>query len=169
MIGYHRDAGVNDQGIDLAGHGTTWPYLRAPQGVFWLIMAPICALQVFLILADTPTWIRVSSAGVILMTLFAYARGYVRRLVLMPEGVMLRSLFSSRHIPWHRVSDVGVYVPGGGLGATPYLFITTRSAPPAGKWDVDAETIQVQDRPGLLEAVRAFRALAREAGKGARG
>lgn len=57
-------------------------------------------------------------------------------------------------IPWSRVRRVDAYVPGGGLGATRYIYITTHNRPPLGKWEIDAETIQVQEQAGLLEALK---------------
>lgn len=134
----------------------SWPFLRTPISVFLMVMLPINGLQIFLIVANTPTWIKVTAAVVVLWTLLALAQGYLRRLIVDRRGARLRGLFRSIEIPWNAVSKIDVYIPGGGLGATPYLYMTTRHEPPLGKWDIDDETIQVQDRPGLLEAVKAF-------------
>lgn len=121
-------------------------------------MLPINGLQVFLIVANTPTWIKVTAALVVLWTMLALAQGYVRRLIVDRQGVRLRGLFRSIEIPWTQVTRVGSYIPGGGLGATEYAYITTKPEPPMGKWDLDDETIQVQDRPGLLDEVQAYQA-----------
>jgi len=119
-------------------------------------MLPINGFQVFLLIANTPRWIKITAAAVILWTLLALAQGYLRRLIVDRRRVRLRGLFRGIEIPWTAVSNMGVYIPGGGLGATEYLFVTTRAEPPAGKWDVDEHTIQVQDRPGLFEALKAY-------------
>lgn len=119
-------------------------------------MLPINGLQVFLIVANTPTWIKVTASLVVLWTMLALAQGYVRRLIVDRQGVRLRGLFRSIEIPWAQVARVGSYIPGGGLGATEYAYITTKPEPPLGKWDLDDETIQVQDRPELLDAIRAY-------------
>ncbi len=118
-------------------------------------MLPINGLQIFLLVANTPTWIKITASLVVLWTMLALAQGYVRRLIVDRQGVRLRGLFRSIEIPWAQVARVGSYIPGGGLGATEYAYVTTKSEPPMGKWDLDDETIQVQDRPGLLDAVRA--------------
>lgn len=136
---------------------TSWPYLSTPIGVYLLVMLPICALEVFLLLTDCPPWMKWSAGGVVALSAVGLVRGYGRRLILAPEAAVFRGLFRSHRIPWSRVRRFGVYLPGGGVGATEYLFITTNDRPPRGKWDVDDETIQVQNRPGLLEAVREFR------------
>ena len=119
-------------------------------------MLPINGLQIFLLFANTPTWIKVTAALVVLWTLLGLAQGYLRRLIVDRQGVRLRGPFRNIEIPWSQVGRVGAYIPGGGLGATEYAYVTTKSEPPMGKWDLDDETIQVQDRPGLLEAVQAY-------------
>lgn len=139
----------------------SWPYLSAPLSVYMLVMVPICGLQLFLLLSKTPNWMRWSSGAVLVMTCIALARGYVRRMVLGDRGVRLRRLGGTIDIPWSRVRKIGVYVPGGGLGATQYAYVTTGDGPPAGKWDIGSETIQLQNRDGLLEAIQAARGQAR--------
>ena len=119
-------------------------------------MLPINGLQVFLLVANTPRWIKITAALVLLWTLLALAQGYARRMIVDRNRVRLRGPFRTVEIPWSAVSMIDVYTPGGGLGATKYLFVTTRTQPPMGKWDLDENTIQVQDRPGLLEAIRAY-------------
>ena len=121
-------------------------------------MLPINGLQVFLLLANTPRWIKITAALVLLWTLLAWAQGYARRLIVDRKRVRLRGLFRTIEIPWSAVSMMDVYIPGGGLGATEYLYVTTRKEPPMGKWDLDENTIQVQDRPGLLDALRTYQA-----------
>lgn len=119
-------------------------------------MLPINGLQVFLLIANTPAWIKITAAMVVLWTLYGLAQGYARRLIVDRQGLRLRGLFQSIEIPWNAVARIGVYMPGGGLGATEYFYATTKSEPPQGKWDLDGDTIQIQDHPGLLEAVQAY-------------
>lgn len=132
----------------------SWPYLRTPLSIFLMVMLPINGLQVFLLVANTSRWMKVTAGLVILWTLYGLAQGYLRRLIVDSHGVRLRGLFRSIEIPWNAVANIDVYIPGGGLGATPYLYITTRHEPPQGKWDIDDETIQVQDRAGLLDILK---------------
>jgi len=122
-----------------------------------MVNLPICGLQAFLICVNTPVWMKLASGGVLLLTLVFLARGYLRRLVVDSRGARLRGMLRSIDLPWERVRRVGSYTPGGGLGATTYVYITTRDEPPMGKWDIDAETIQVQERPGMLAMVEAIR------------
>ncbi|MBI5764589.1 MAG: hypothetical protein HZA51_13820 [Planctomycetes bacterium] len=127
----------------------SWPYLAAPLHVYLMVMLPICGLQVFLIFLRCPLWMHLSSGVVLLISLYGLIRGYVRRLVITPEGASLRGLFSHINIAWKDVRRVGVYVPGGGVGTTEYFYITTRNHEPAGKWDIGEHTIQIQNREGL--------------------
>ena len=120
-------------------------------------MAPICGLGVFLFATDCPNWMRVSAGAVVVITLWGFVRGYARRLVIEEGGVRLKRLGADLFIAWAHVRGVGVYVPGGGLGATEYLYVTVRDSTPQGKWDVDSQTIQIQNQPGVLEALQAAR------------
>jgi hypothetical protein len=134
-----------------------WPYLKTPVGVYLVVMLPICGLEVFLLVTDCPNWMRWSAGAVVALTVWGFVRGYLQRLVIEEGGVRLRRLGRDLYIPWERVHRVDVYVPGGGVGATEYLYVTTREAPPQGKWDIDEETIQIQDQAGVLEALQAAR------------
>lgn len=133
------------------------PYLSAPLWIYLTVMAPICALQTFLILSRSPGWMQWTSGVVLALTLHNLIRGYLRRIVVTSQGVAFKGIFLRRNIPWKRVRRIGVYVPGGGVGVSDYLYVTTKDTPPAGKWDQDAESIQVQNRPGLLEAIEELR------------
>ena len=126
-------------------------------------MVPVCALEVFLLLTKSPAWMRWSAGAVVVISVVGLVRGYGRRLILSERGTRLAGLFGGIEIAWSEVRGVGVYVPGGGLGATQYVYITRRDEPPQGKWDIDAETIQIQHREGLMEAIAAARAAAQSA------
>lgn len=98
------------------------------------------------------------TSGVVLaLTLHNLIRGYMRRIVVTSQGVAFKGVIFRRILPWERVRRIGVYVPGGGVGVSDYLYVTTKDTAPAGKWDQDAETIQVQNRPGLLEMIEQMR------------
>ena len=127
-----------------------------------MVMAPICLFEGFFFITDTPNWIRASAGAVVLISIYGFVRGYGRRLVLSDEGAEWRTLTRSNLIRWNDVRHVGSYVPGGGLGATEYVFITKSAAPPEGKWQIDADTMQVQNQPGLMEAITAYRSAARK-------
>lgn len=134
----------------------SWSYLKTPLAVFLVVMTPINGLMAFLILVGTPLWMKITSSCVILLSVVTLLRGYLRRLTIDERGLTLSGPFQRTIvIPWTAVRKLGIYVPGGGVGGTPYFFATRRDEVPAGKWDIDSETIQVQDREGLLEALLA--------------
>ncbi|MFQ5500828.1 MAG: hypothetical protein ACE5EQ_00825 [Phycisphaerae bacterium] len=133
----------------------SWSYLKTPWPVFLIVMAPINGLMVALILGKTPIWMSTSAGIVLALTILVAFRGYVRRLVLTSRGPRMIRLTGSIEIPWSQVRRVGVYAPGGGIGGNEYVYITTRDTPPMGKWDIDDQTFQLQDRPGLIEAIEA--------------
>lgn len=140
---------------------TSWPYLRTPLRIYLIVMLPICLLQVVLLASPTPAWMKISAGLVVLLTLHGLIRGYVRRLVLSPEGARFVTLTYTIALPWDRIKKHGVYIPGGGLGAVEYFYLTTHDRPPDGKWEIDESTIQIQARNGLLETVEALRAAGR--------
>jgi len=141
------------------GYRRRWSYLSAPLAAYLVVMVPICALELFLFLTDSPGWMRCSAAGVLVLSGIAVVRGYGRRLVLGDHGARLTGVGGRIEIAWSRVRRVGVYAPGG-VGSTEFAYITTRGRPPSGKWDVGPEVLQLQNRPGLLEAIEAARAKA---------
>ncbi len=128
-------------------------YVRTPAGLYWLVMAPICGLELFLLLTDSPGWMRWSAGFVVLLTIHEYLRGYARRLVLTEDAARFKAPFREIVISWKNVRAVGAYVPGGGLGATEYVYISSRLTGPEGKWDIGQDMIQLQSRPGLLETI----------------
>ena len=131
-------------------------YLSTPLSVYLLVMAPICALEAFLVATRCPLWMQGSAGVVVAMSFYGLARGYFRRLVLTPDSGALAGLFRRYEIRWSEVRQAGIYVPGGGVGATEYLYLSKRTTVPRGKWDIDAETVQVQNREGLRDMVEGF-------------
>lgn len=94
------------------------------------------------------------TAGIVLaFSVYGLARGYLRRLSVTRNSAVLVGLWRRIEIPWSDVRSVGVYIPGGGVGATEYFFVSRHDTPPRGKWDIDQDTIQVQNRSGLVEAI----------------
>ena len=62
-------------------------------------------------------------------------------------------------LPWSTIRRIDRYVPSGGVNGVKYVYITRRDRPPAGKWEMNPETVQLQDRPDLLDTLhRAWRA-----------
>lgn len=137
----------------------SFPYFSTPLRTYLAVMLPICALEVFLILSGSPAWMQWSAGGVIAVSIYGAAIGYGRRLVLRPDAAVFRRLFSSAVMEWSAVRRVGVYQPGGGVGQTQYIYLTTHDRPPEGKWEQNASVIQIQNRPGLIEAIERFRGL----------
>ncbi len=134
-----------------------WAYLKTPLWTFAVVMLPINALMLFLLVNRTPVWIRLSALAVILASLATGWRGYARRLLLNGEGAELRTPLRSLRIPWRETGRVGAYIPDGGVGSQEYYYVTRHDRAPAGKWEVDAATLQVQNRAGLAEAVDYYR------------
>jgi len=135
---------------------TSWPYIATPIAIYLMVMFPICALESVLFVTGATAWMKWSAGGVLALTAAGLVAGYARRLVLTPQAALLIAPWRRISIDWSKVRKIGTYVPGGGVGATQYLFVTTREAAPMGKWDIDSETIQVQYRAGLLDEVRAY-------------
>ncbi len=121
-------------------------------------MGPINVLMVFLIATPSPIWMKISAAAVVGLTLYALMRGYLTRLTIEPAGVCLRRGARTILLKWSDIQAIDEYAPTGGVGGVTYVYVTTRDRPPAGRWEIDDTTIQVQARPGLLEALRAARA-----------
>src|SRR5215510_3973885 len=81
----------------------SWPFLSTPISIYLLVMAPICALEVFLIATRCPLWMQGSATAVLLLSLMGLARGYLRRLVLTDRSAALVSLTRRIEIPWSKV------------------------------------------------------------------
>lgn len=136
----------------------SWSFFRAPLPIFLFVMLPVNGLMLFVLLSRSEEWQKWSAGLVHALSLYALYRGYLVRLNITNTGVRLRRLFGSIELKWKDVKQIGEYIPGGGLGATEYVYITKRDQPPAGKWDIDENTIQVQAQSGLLEHLERARA-----------
>ncbi|HWL95336.1 MAG TPA: hypothetical protein VNT79_17585 [Phycisphaerae bacterium] len=124
--------------------------------IFLAVLGPICGLMTFLMLTATPAWMKVTSGVVILVSAAAFARGYLRRLVVTTDSALLVTLVRRIEIPWSQVASIGIYEPAGKGGAR-YWYVSRGAGPPAGAWQMDKDTIQVQDREGLSQAIDELR------------
>ena len=97
-------------------------------------MTTICLFQGSLILANTPGWMKYSSAAVIALSGVFFIQGYIRRMVLRSDAVCLRSLLGQKKIAWREVRKIGIYAPDG-VGTSEYLYITRHEREPLGKWE----------------------------------
>lgn len=123
--------------------------------IFLIVNVPINALMVFVLTIRALWWMKLTAAAVVAISLYTLYRGYVTRLTIDSDGVRLRRIGGTIHLPWNRIQRIGMYAPGGGVGAAEYVYVTTRSEPPTYKWEIDETTIQVQGHPGLLDAIEA--------------
>ncbi len=145
-----------------AGGPRVLPMFSAPPRVFFAVMVPICALMAAVaVLGGFPAWARISAALVIVVSLDAIRRGYLHRLILHPDRIVYRTLLRSIEIPWSRVRLIGRYVPPDRNRTTAYVFVTGHDHAPADRREIDDHTLQLQDRPGLLELLESCRSAGR--------
>ncbi|GMV95762.1 MAG: hypothetical protein AMXMBFR83_01330 [Phycisphaerae bacterium] len=136
-----------------------WPFFSTPLGVFSAVMGPISAMMLLLAsLPAVPVGIRISAAAVVLVSVVSLLRGYGRRVELSEMGIRFRRPGGGDwFIPWGEVRLVGRYVPLDRNRTCRYVFVTRLEDPPVDRRELDADTIQLQDRPGLLEAIEWYR------------
>jgi hypothetical protein len=106
-----------------------------------------------------PVGIRISSAAVACISLYAFWRGYLGRVEATPRHVRYRRWRKVIVIPWQEVRLMDRYIPLDRNRHCRYVFITRLDTPPVDHREVDENTIQLQDRPGLLETLLAYRQL----------
>ncbi len=132
-----------------------WSFFNTPLRTFLAVMLPILVLMVLLAaLPGVPTGIRWTAGAVILISLYALWRGYLHRLEADAEGIAYQTPFTRLAIPWSQVRRIDRYIPPDRNRLTPYVYITRLDHPPEGRHMIDPDTIQLQDRPGLLEALQ---------------
>lgn len=135
-----------------------WSYFSTSMGRFLAVMGPVTGVMVALACSSrVPMGIRVSGAVVVTASLYAFWRGYLHRIEADERGVRWRALTRRIEIPWEQVRLIGRYTPPDRNGMTQYAFVTRCNTPPRDRRQVDAETLQVQDRPGLVEALEEMR------------
>ena len=133
-----------------------WAFFSTPLRAFLAVMLPIAMLMGLLAAAPAvPTAIRLTAAAVIAVSLRALWRGYLHRLEAGAEGVAYRAPLGRICIPWSQIRRIGRYTPPDRNRLTQYVYITRLDHPPADRHTIDADTLQIQDRPGLLEALQA--------------
>lgn len=125
--------------------------------IFLVVMLPINALMVTLLFVPALMWMKISAGVLIALSCLGFFKNYVRRLIVSEQGVRFVRLGGSIEITWPQIRRIDRYIPGGGVGATSYVYITTHDREPEGRWESDADTIQLQDRPGLVEAIKAMK------------
>lgn len=132
----------------------TWPFLNTPLAVYLIVMLPINGLMAVVAASPHRDWIRLSAGVVIALSGYSFLRGYVRRLRIDAEGATFITLGSRQTIAWRDVRRIDCYVPSGGINGPKYVYVTSHERAPLGKWEIDSRMFQVQDRPGLLDALR---------------
>jgi hypothetical protein len=140
-----------------------WPFFSTPLRVFAGVLGPIAGMMLLLaVLPGVPTAIRLTAGMVVGVSLYGFYRGYAHRVEVTPEGVCYRRPGRRVRLSWEEVRHVGRYVPIDRNRSSAYVYVTRLDAPPVDWREVDENTIQLQDRPGLLETLeeqqRAFRA-----------
>jgi len=133
----------------------SWSYFSTPLRYFLWVFVPICALMAPLAVVAQRWPLRASAALVLLCSAYAAIRGYFCRVEADRDGVRYRSLSKDIRIRWPDIRRLDRYAPGAGNAA--YIYLTCEDRPPLGRWEIDDRTIQLQDRPGLLEALREAR------------
>ncbi|MFO0974082.1 MAG: PH domain-containing protein [Phycisphaerae bacterium] len=128
-----------------------WPFFSTPLRHFLAVVGPIALLMGPLAWVAPRGWMRVSAGAVLAYSVYALLRGYCCRLTIDDRGLHYRGLMRRVAIPWARVRRIARYATGPAGAA--YVYVTTRDDVPAGRWEIDNETIQLQDRAGLVEAL----------------
>src|SRR5687768_17592457 len=125
-------------------------------------MAPLAVMMILLaVLPRMPMGIRISSAMVAIISMYTFCRGYRSRIEATPEYVRYRGWRKDIVIPWREVHTVARYIPLDRNRSSQYVFITRLNTPPVDRREIDENTIQLQDRPGLLETLRMYHESAR--------
>jgi len=112
------------------------------------------------LLPGVPVGLRLTAAVV---SLYGFYRGYGHRIEMTAEGVRYRRPGRCLSLRWGEVRHIGRYVPLDRNRVSQYVYITRRESPPVDWREIDENTIQLQDRPGLLESLQRQWEVSREA------
>jgi hypothetical protein len=135
-----------------------YPFFSTPLRRFAGVLSPIAALMGLLAWhSAVPTWMRLTAGGVVLVSLVALYRGYGHRIEVSRQGVRYRGLWRNVRIDWIDVRLMDRYVPLDRNPHARYVYISRLSSPPVDWREIDDNTIQLQDRPGLLVALESMR------------
>lgn len=135
-----------------------WFFFSTPLWQFLAVMVPLTLMMLLLaVLSAMPLGIRLSSAAVACISLYALWRGYHYRVEATPQYVRYRGWRKDIVIPWHEVHLIDRYTPLDRNRGSQYVFVTRLDTPPVDRREIDENTIQLQDRPGLLETLRLCR------------
>jgi len=127
-------------------------------------MIPITTLMLALsVLGGMPRAIRCSAAVVVIVSIYAFWRGYLHRLEIDDQSVRYRTLTRTIEIPWSAIRQIDRYIPPDRNPTTQYVYITRNDSHPPDRFTLDETTVQIQDRPDLLESLHT--AWARSRGK----
>jgi hypothetical protein len=151
-----RVAGLTAGGRGL-GRRQVWPFFSTPLRVFVLVMGPIAGSMTLLAaLPGVPAVIRITAGVVVAASLYGLVRGYANRVEADAEGIRYRGPGKHFRIPWRDVRHLDRYTPLDRNRTTQYVYATRLEVPPADWREIDRNTVQLQDRPGLLESLRAY-------------
>ena len=108
------------------------------------------------LLPAMPAGIRMTAAMVAVVSLYSFWRGYRPRVEVSPEYIRYRTVGRRYTIFWSDVRGLDRYTPLNRNRTSQYVYITRLDSPPVDWRDMNANTIQLQDRPGLLETLRMY-------------
>lgn len=136
-----------------------WSYFSTPLRVFLGVVGPIAGMMGLLAAAPgVPGWMRVSAGVVVAVTLYGLIRGYGRRVVATPQGLCFQSPRRRIQLTWPEIRGIASYVPLDRNLKTRYVYATRLDTSPIDWREIDENTIQLQDRPGLLDALKRYHA-----------
>ncbi|GMU24439.1 MAG: hypothetical protein AMXMBFR13_45130 [Phycisphaerae bacterium] len=134
-----------------------WAFFSTPMRVFLGVMGPITIMMLVLaLLPGVPVGIRLTAGVVVVLSAHAFRRGYLQRIEAWPTQVVFRTPGRTLAIPWDQVRRMDSYIPLDRNRATRYVYITRLDSPPVDWREIDENTIQLQDRAGLLETLHGY-------------
>jgi hypothetical protein len=120
-----------------------WTFFSTPLRVFLGVMGPITIMMLV-------------AGVVVVLSAHAFRRGYLQRIEAWPTQVVFRTPGRTLTIPWDQVRRMDSYIPLDRNRATRYVYITRLDSPPVDWREIDENTIQLQDRAGLLETLHGY-------------